>query len=477
VTKTDFYRSCWLLIYNVLWYPALPLALAIAGSDPQSRRERLGKVLKATDGNGAERVRVWLHAASVGEIEGVRPVLQSLARIRPELGFIITTMTLPGLEAARRRLKGACQLAPFDHRTAVRNYLARACPALVIIAETEIWPNFLLQSHAAGARTVLINARLSTRSMSRYRLIRPLLAYALGSVSLVLAQTPDDADRFCALGVAPDRVAVTGNAKYEAGADSSSVRSALATFVMDRPIFIAGSTGPGEETIVLSAYRHLLERFPSLVLILAPRHLHRVEEVERDVQRSGLTYTRASELDSKVAPGVVPDRPPRHSSPGEDPISRDQGEAKWGRPCGGQCLNNGKHAFREDAAHRHPEVLILDTMGELRALYHRATIAFVGGSIVAGRGGQSLAEPANASVPILFGPHYENHRQLGDTLIEAGAGRVVGDALQLAEASAEWLANAAARTAAGQRAKSVMELHAGSVAATVRYLCDLLPNN
>ncbi|MBV8454515.1 MAG: 3-deoxy-D-manno-octulosonic acid transferase, partial [Deltaproteobacteria bacterium] len=383
----------------------------------------------------------WLHAASVGEIEGARPVIQHLARLRPDLEFIITTMTPAGRDAARRRLNGICQLAPFDHAAAVRAFIARIRPVLVIITETELWPNFFLQSAAANARIALVNARLSARSMRRYRLIRPLLAYALRSASAVLAQTIEDADRFCWLGAAPDRVAVTGNAKYEVRGDSPPLRPTLASFARGQPILIAGSTGPGEEQIVLAAFRALAEQFPALALVLAPRHLQRIGEVERVLRAAGIAYTRASESNPPAAAAAIAD----------------------------------EETAVEHPAACYPKVLLLDTMGELGAFYQRATIAFVGGSLMPGRGGQSLAEPANASVPALFGPYYENHRQLGDSLVAAEAGRVVRDAAQLAGASAAWLADEPARSAAGERARSIMDQLAGSTATTVGYLCALLP--
>jgi 3-deoxy-D-manno-octulosonic-acid transferase len=431
----------WSRIYSTLWYPALPFALIAAGGDAQSRRERLGAMASEAAALDDWKPSVWLHAASVGEIEGARPVVQNLARIRPDLQFVITTMTLAGRDAARRRLNGISQLAPFDHAAAVRAFVAHIRPVLVIIAETELWPNFFLQSSAAGARIALINARLSTRSMKRYRMIRPLLARALRSASAVLTQTSEDADRFCKLGAAPERVAVTGNAKYEVRGDSTPLRPALAAFAAGRLILIAGSTAPGEEEIVLAAYHALAERFPSLALVLAPRHLQRVGDLERILRAAGLSYIRASESNSPTAAAALA----------------------------------VETAMAEDRAGRYPDVLLLDTMGELAALYQRATIAFVGGSLMPGRGGQSPAEPANASVPVMFGPYYENHRQLGDSLVAAEAGRVIRDAAQLADASATWLADEAARNAAGQRARSVMERLAGSTATTVSYLCALLP--
>jgi len=454
--QSDFLGALCSAIYSALWYPALPFALVAVGGDVQSRRERLGRGPPEAEKIGGGKVRVWVHAASVGEIEGVRPVVQGLAHLRPDLEFVVTTMTPAGRDAARRRLNATCQLAPFDRAATVRDFIERMRPVLLIITETELWPNYFLQSAAAGVRIALINARLSSRSMSRYRLIRPLIVHALKRADLVLAQTADDAGRFCWLGAVRERVAVTGNAKYEIVGDLPPLRSTLTTFTEGRPILIAGSTGPGEEQIVLTAFGELARRFPSLALVLAPRHLQRIDEVERILRAAGLSYMRASESNPRA--------------PAED----RQSKTKQG------CLNETNKCENRIPPHDQgtlagAEVLLLDTMGELGPLYQRATIAFVGGSLFAGRGGQSLAEPANASVPVLFGPHYENHRQLGDALIAAEAGRVVRDAAQLADASAQWLADEAARAAAGKRARSVMEQLAGSTAITVRHLCALLP--
>jgi 3-deoxy-D-manno-octulosonic-acid transferase len=341
-------------------------------------------------------------------------------------------MTLAGRDAARRRLNRNCQLAPLDHPAIVRAFVARIRPILLIIAETELWPNYFFQSASAGVRIAVVNGRVSRRSMSRYRIVRPLIARALKCADVVLAQTAHDADRFQRLGAAPEQVAVTGNAKYEVVSDSSALRPELAAFIQGRPILIAGSTGPGEEEIVLTAFRELARRFPSLALVLAPRHLQRTAEVEQVLRAAGFSYIRASASESLAVPG--------------------------------QC--------RVDCC-----VLLLDTMGELGTLYRYAKIAFVGGSLTPGRGGQSLAEPANSSVPVLFGPYYENHRQLGEGLIAADSARVVRDATQIVEFSGKWLADEEARTAAGRRARSVVEQLAGSTAITVRYLCGLLPGS
>ena len=322
------YGSIWSRIYSTLWYLALPFALLIIGDDARSRRERLGLISTDTEQSGRMR-RVWVHAASVGEIEGVRPIVRRLAELRPDLEFFVTTMTPAGREAARRHLNGICQLAPFDHSAIVRAFLARVRPVLVIIAETELWPNFFLQSAASGASIALVNARLSTRSMSRYRFVKPLMASALGRADIIMTQTAEDSERFRRLGASADQLLVSGNTKYELGVDPQPLRPMLVSFARGQPILVAGSTGPGEEQIVVAAYRHLLQRFPSLAMVLAPRHLNRLDEVEQVLRAAGIGYRRASESSSILE---------------EAPAQKSELD---------------------------PPVLLLDTMGELGALYQR----------------------------------------------------------------------------------------------------------
>ena len=421
--------AIWPSIYNALWYPALPFALIAAGGrNRRNRRERLGQSSPDLSADSAG-LRVWVHAASVGEVEGVRPVMLRLQQVMPALDFITTVMTTAGRDAASRRLPGLCQLAPLDHSSAVSGFLARIHPALVLIAETELWPNFFLQSVRSGARVAIINGRLSERSMASYRLIRPLVGQALARADLILTQTPNDAARFRQLGAREDQVMVTGNTKFELDGAAPPLRHTLAEFAGGQPILVAGSTAPGEERIVLGAYRELVKRFPDLALVLAPRHLERLHEVEQEIHDAGCVHLRASSLIACA------------KNPGAD-VQR--------------------------------QVLLLDTIGELRSVYRRAAIAFVGGSMVNGRGGQNLAEPACASVPVLFGPHYENHRQVGDALLAADAARVVHDRARFEQACTHWLIDHAERIAAGNRARSVVQQLAGGAARTVEHLLTLL---
>jgi 3-deoxy-D-manno-octulosonic-acid transferase len=422
-------------LYNMLWYPALPFALiATGGARAVNRSERLGTAT-LDDAQGAPRV--WIHASSVGEIEAMRPVALGLMRDYPDAMMVITTMTAAGRAAARRRIPGALayRLAPLDCASSVRSFLVAVRPQFVLIAETELWPNYLIESARSGAKVAILNGRISARSMRRYGFIRPLIGEALLHTNLVLVQTADDARRFRDLGASQANIWVTGNTKFDLEEETPTLRSALEQFCANRPVLVAGSTAPGEERMVLTAYRNLAERFPTLALILAPRHLNRANQVAEEIRSAGFIYDRASLLPEDDATGIA-----------------------------GIALPTSVNT----------SVLLLDTMGELRALYTQATIAFVGGSMLPPRGGQNLTEPAAASVPVIFGPHYENQQHAGDVILEAGGGRVVADAAQIESTCAEWLADPEARYAVGANALRAVERLAGGAASTLNHLSALI---
>ena len=412
-------------LYNALWCPALPIALYFSGGiETDNRRERLGRIA-AQIGSTETGARIWLHAASVGEIEGARPVAIALMREPANTLVAVTTMTEAGRDAARTRIPGArCYaLAPLDSPRVVRRFLEATRPAMVLIAETELWPNYFMQAHRFGAKVAILNGRISARSLSRYQWVQPLFAQALSVVDLILAQTEDDATRYRQLGAPGDRIVVCGNTKYDLESyriGDAPMRPELEAFAPARRLLIAGSTAPGEEQFVIEAYLSLLQNFPDLGLVLAPRHLNRVPAVEAALQAAGLPYVNATTL-----------------------------------------------RIGEAAA---PAVLILDTMGELRALYSRAAVAFVGGSIAPGRGGQSVAEPAAAAVPVMVGPFHESHQQLTSALVASGGAWIVNDAERLTEACAPLLADESKRRAAGNIARATLEGMAGSVALSLMRL-------
>jgi 3-deoxy-D-manno-octulosonic-acid transferase len=418
-------------LYNALWYPALPVALALSGGfgDSEVLRARLGRSLNgkrvppSAKGNGP---RIWAHASSVGEIGALSGIINGILDIRSEAAVVVTAMTSSGRDAARRSMPAARGhfLAPLDCPIAVGPFLSSIRPDLVLIAETELWPNYFLQSRKVGARVAMVNARISERTVGRYRCVRRLIREALGCAELILAQSEEDCGRFVALGADPSRVHVTGNTKLDVGRLApAALRPQLQTFAAGCPILVAGSTAPGEEQTVIEAWRELCLRFNRLHLVLAPRHLERATDLERMLHDAKISFVKASAKNAAL-PGA--------------------------------------------------RLMLLDTMGELRGMYARAAVAFVGGSLAAGRGGQSLAEPAAAGVPVLFGPYHENQRVIASALLHEGAGAIVRDSAELARAAASYLDHEPARLAAGQRARAVVERMTGGVEATLAYLRPLM---
>jgi len=415
-------------VYDALWYLAIPFALLFSGAFAiADRRQRLG-LDPAARMPARSRLRIWAHASSVGEIEALRPVLDGLIGTVPDAALVVTTMTRTGRDAARARIPSAiaCLMAPFDAPSIVRRFLDLSRPHLLLVAETELWPNYFLMPRDSGTRVAIINGRLSDRAMNRYVRLRALFAGALRAADLILAQTPDDARRYIALGAPPEITFVTGNTKHQS-ADPPPMRAAFAVFAPGRPMLVAGSTATGEERVVLDAFSTLRQRAPELALVLAPRHPERFDDAAAMLRESGLRYVRASALDAQSA----------------------------------------------NAADK-ADVMLLDTIGDLRAIYHRAQVAFIGGSLAPGRGGQSLAEPASASIPVLFGPFHENHTAFASAILEAGAGFVVRDANEIAVAASRLFLDEPARIEAGLRARAVFDRMSGGAAATVAHLRRLL---
>jgi 3-deoxy-D-manno-octulosonic-acid transferase len=412
-------------LYNALWYPAMPIAMRATGaSQSLDRSERRGRVAVAPGG----RPRIWMHAASVGEVEGVRPLAIGIKRDFPDAAIIVTTMTPAGREAARTRIPEvtAAMLAPFDSPFAVRSFLDAAKPTLLMVTETELWPNFFLEARETGVKIAIVNGRISERSASRYAKLRSLFGAAIACTDLILAQTEADARRYRELGGAHDRVVVTGNTKldFDPIPNRGEIREGLADFARGRPILIAGSTGPGEEAVVAAAYLELRTRFPGLALIVAPRHLERADEATQALKAAGLDVVSARTMTTEEA--------------------------------------------------RTADVLLLDTMGELRALYDRGAIAFIGGSLFEGRGGQSPIEAAAASLPILIGPHYEKQQEVVQAMIRASGARVVNDARAIVDACAVWLADEDSRLAAGARARATLAELNGAARRTLMLLQPLI---
>jgi 3-deoxy-D-manno-octulosonic-acid transferase len=405
--------------YTLLLYLATPflfLRLGWLGFRNRGYRqgwtERLGFVRLPL----SSRPRLWIHAVSVGEVQAATPLVHALRRQYPDLEILLTTTTPTGAERVRRQLAGQafhCYL-PYDLPGAIGRFLRRVQPLVVIIMETEFWPNLLHLCKRFNIPVILANGRLSRRSMQGYQRLPGLTRTMLADIAAIAAQTRDDADRFIRLGADPARVSVTGNLKFDVSlpADiygrAKLLRRALGE---QRPIWIAASTHEGEEAIVLDALDKLLVLEPALLLLLAPRHPERFDHVFELCQKRGLKIVRRSE-------------------------KRD-------------CIPK-------------TQVFLIDTLGELLFFYAVSDVAFVGGSLV-GTGGHNPLEPASLGVPILAGPHVFNFQAIFELLREAQAAMMVATAEDLASRVAQFLADAERRQAAGMRGLQVLEANRGAV--------------
>jgi 3-deoxy-D-manno-octulosonic-acid transferase len=383
--------------------------------------ERLGRISKRLVVQPARPV-IWVHAVSVGEVLAVSGLVGEITKHFSQHRVVISTSTDTGQKLARARF-GAENVFyfPLDFAFAIRPYLRFLQPKVIVIAETEFWPNFLRLAHAAGARIAVVNARISDRSWSGYRRFRSFLTKVLQPVDLFLTQTGEDARRLEKIGAPPDRVYVTGNLKFDVPAASAppivaSLRSSF-QHANSGPVIVCGSTVEGEESLLLQAFVNVLASHPRAVLILAPRHPERFGKVAELLGKLGIRFWRRSLWSG-------------------DPIS------------GG--------------------VLLIDTIGELAALYALADVAFVGGSLVP-RGGHNIIEPARHGVPIVVGNHTENFRDIVNLFQSRDAVRVVGPA-ELPLAFMELISNPAERIELGRRAVETLRAEMGATQRTMQAL-------
>ena len=388
--------------------------------------ERMGRVPGRLRLPGAGERAIWVHAVSVGEVLAVAGLVEGLQRRFPRHRIFISTTTDTGQSLARKRFGEASVFYfPMDFTFAIRPYMKALRPQLVVVAETEFWPNFLRLAHASGARVAVVNARISDRSWPSYRRFRGLLRKVLVNVDLFLAQTEQDAERLRDIGGNAERVRVAGNLKFDipvptAPAMVESLRNSIAGSGAG-PVLVCGSTVEGEESLLLRSFENLLVRHPRAVMILAPRHPERFSAVAALLEKISIRFWRRSAWNS-------------------------------------EALNGG--------------VLLLDSIGELAALYALADIAFVGGSLVP-RGGHNIIEPAQYGVATVVGNHTENFRDIVSLFQRRDAVRIVGPA-ELPLVLMELLANDAERRALGQRAAETMRSQLGATSRTADALQELL---
>jgi 3-deoxy-D-manno-octulosonic-acid transferase len=370
---------------------------------------------------------IWIHAVSLGEVLAVSGLVGQLRKAFPQHRILISTTTDTGQDQARKRFgEENVFYFPMDFASAIRPYLQALKPEIVILAETEFWPNFLRLAHASGARIAVVNARISDRSWPRYCRFRWALRKMLAQIDLFLAQTAEDSNRLESIGADPARVQVTGNLKFDVNLPApspivDSLRRSLSAEGAG-PILVCGSTVEDEEAPLLKAFENLRVGHPHAAMILAPRHPERFDTVAKLIEQMSIPFFRRS---------------------------------LWA----GEPLAGG--------------VLLVDTIGELAALYGLADVAFVGGSLVP-RGGHNIIEPAQHGVAIVTGNHTENFRDIVWLFQSRDAVRIVGVS-ELPLTLMHLVDNDAERMALGRRAKETILSQMGATARTLEALRLLLP--
>ncbi len=402
----------------------------LSGLDERLARYSDGKRQELASGEKP----VWLHLVSVGEALAARPLVEELRRRFPETPWVVTTVTPTGRSVARRLVregKDHLLYLPWDLGPVVRRALRAIRPRLFLSFETELWPVLFRELGRAGVPAAVVNGRISPSAYRRYLWVRPLMERALLPVGIFFAQSPQDARRFAGIGAAKDRIAVTGNLKWDqpAPADSNGAGADLRAALGLAPgalLWTAGSTHEGEEQAILQTYGRLKPGFPGLRLVLAPRHPERVVAVEEEIRALGMKPVRWSELRNPV-PGTSQ---LRESVPGTD-----------------------------------SPVTVLDTVGQLADIYRISDVVFVGGSLVP-HGGHNLVEPAALSRAIITGPHTHNFQAVAEALGQAGGMAVVKSPRDLEQVVRRLLKDPAARAELGRRAHAVFRQNRGAAART-----------
>ena len=417
-------------VYVVLSYALAPFALgflAWRGLWNHAYWERFGERL------GFAKVRfatpsIWIHAVSVGEVQAAAPLVRALLAEYPQTPVVVSTTTPTGAQRVQALFHGnvAHVYAPYDTPGGMRRFFARIRPRLVVIIETELWPNLFHECGRRRVPLVLASARISPRSLGSYRRFTALFREALSHGIVIAAQSEADAERFRDLGASPDRTHVTGNIKFDFETPAQ-VRDRVAAFrtpwAAGRPVWVAASTHSGEDEQVLDALEETRRAHPDCLLLIAPRHPERFTAVAALVRGRGLELaTRSS-----------------------------------GEPCGAA-----------------KQVFLLDTLGELPSFYAAAAVAFVGGSLVP-IGGHNLLEPAALGVPIITGPYNFNAEEVADMLVASGGARRLRDGGELGPAVIELLDDPALREQRGQTAQRFVQDNRGALErllALVRPLLD-----
>ena len=424
------------LIYNTLVVIGFPVIIGLLLTTKRCQRgilNRLGRVPAVLqDLSGPV---VWVHAASLGEVTAIVPLVKAMKQEDPLQKFVISTVTETGREMVLNQLQGIAThcYAPIDFWWAVTRYVRVLNPRVFLLVESEIWPNLLTSLQKHQVPVCLVNGRISSRSFSRYRLIKTLMQRVWGSLDMALMQTSQDAERIRELGAQTDVVHVTGNMKFDQSFEPSpkidlaqSLRNSLGIHPSEL-VIVAGSTHPMEEEHLLHAYQGLSDVYQHVVLVLAPRHIERAPELVDIIARYQLPCFRRSQMSLHDADTT------------DSPSSR---------------------------------VILLDSRGELPHVYSLGCLGFVGGTLVP-VGGHNLLEPAQWSRPVLFGPYVDHCRDIAHQLLQAGGAIQIDQPQNLGESFLYLLEHPQEAEQMGRQAFTVIQQNRGVVEKNLRMIRQL----
>ncbi|MCG2748582.1 MAG: 3-deoxy-D-manno-octulosonic acid transferase [Desulfobulbaceae bacterium] len=362
-------------IFFTIGFPPFFLYSWFTGNHKDSIRERLAYYNDMPSFN-TSRQRIWFHAASVGEVRAAQALLPELHNFLPEAAYFLSTMTRHGQQVAKEQLSGSlsCIYAPLDVNRIVKRSLSKLKPTCYICLETELWPNFLTVAYRLGVKLLLLNGRLSDRSLARYKKIPELIHPLIKSFAAIAVISESDGKRFLELGADPEKLFVSGNVKYDlqghTSPDQADAYHKRLGINEDQQVFIFGSTHTGEEKLFIDSFFRLRESIADAIFIIAPRHLNRLGEIEKLMASHHLAYEKFSQI----------------------------------------CFGKRRH-----------NIILVDTMGELAALYSIGTFIYCGGSLVP-KGGHNIMEAAIWGKPVYYGPHMKDFADAVEILESQGAG-------------------------------------------------------